>query len=101
TPCCGTSVASIPPRVPSQNTRAPRETSFAATASPGKTWPPVPPAVIITVALIVARPSGSVRCRSYDVSLEQPAVLPVDAQQQCEGDAVGEDRKSTRLNSSH
>ncbi len=43
----------MPSRVPSQNTRQPRATSFAATASPGKTWPPVPPVVIITVALMV------------------------------------------------
>ena len=39
----------MPSRVPSQNTRQPRATSFAATASPGNTWPPVPPVVIITV----------------------------------------------------
>ncbi len=52
TPCCRTSVASIPSRVPSQNTRQPRATSFAATARPGKTWPPVPPVVIITVPVI-------------------------------------------------
>ena len=50
----------MPSRVPSQNTRQPRATSFAATASPGKTWPPVPPVVIITVPVIVS-PHASAR----------------------------------------
>ena len=49
TPCCGTSFASMPSRVPSQNTLAPSATSFAATASPGNTCPPVPPVVIMMV----------------------------------------------------
>jgi len=52
TPCCGTSFASIPSRVPSQNTRHPRASRFAATASPGKMWPPVPPVVIMTVPVM-------------------------------------------------
>ncbi len=42
----------MPSRVPSQNTRQPRATSFAATARPGKMWPPVPPVVIITRPLM-------------------------------------------------
>ncbi len=42
----------MPSRVPSQNTRQPRAISLAATASPGNTWPPVPPVVIITVPVI-------------------------------------------------
>ena len=42
----------MPSFVPSQNTRQPRATSFAATARPGNTWPPVPPAVIMTVPVI-------------------------------------------------
>ena len=58
TPCCGTSFASIPSRVPSQNTRAPRVDSFCATARPGNTWPPVPPVVIITVAIIWGLPEA-------------------------------------------
>src|SRR5574340_895332 len=91
TPCCGTSVASIPPRVPSQNTRAPRAASFAATARPGKTWPPVPPAVIITVALIFLPASGFAACGSLDEPLQHAAVLVVDPQQQRERDAVGDD----------
>ena len=56
--------ASMPSRVPSQNTRQPRATSFAATASPGNTWPPVPPAVIITVPVIVAPSEHALRCVS-------------------------------------
>ena len=59
----------MPSRVPSQNTRQPRATSLAATANPGKTWPPVPPAVIITVpvtlpprnALRASPPEGAAR----------------------------------------
>ena len=38
-----------PSRVPSQNTRQPRASEFAATARPGNTCPPVPPAMIMTV----------------------------------------------------
>ena len=62
TPCFGTSRASMPSRVPSQNTRCPRRASSPATARPGKMWPPVPPVVIITViapALIPGNPAAS------------------------------------------
>src|SRR5665213_1484767 len=83
TPCCGTSFDSIPSRVPSQNTRAPDAASLRATASPGNTWPPLPPVVIITVAVIVRR--------SYGESPQQPAILVVDPQQHRDGDAVGDD----------
>src|SRR4051794_29721498 len=74
----------MPSRVPTQNTRAPRETSFAATARPGNTWPPVPPVVIITVAVMDV-------ARSYRESPEQAPVLPIDAQQDRDRDAVRDD----------
>ena len=45
----------------------PRATSFAATARPGNTWPPVPPVVIITVAVMACtaliRRSPAAACR--------------------------------------
>src|SRR6185436_5488064 len=109
TPCCGTSFASMPSRVPSQNTLAPRAASLAATASPGKTCPPVPPVVIMIVTNgpprlrltpqrcphrqpAVAR-LGAVRRRScsYGVAAQQPAILVIDAQHDCKRDAVGDD----------
>src|SRR5262245_4624293 len=112
TPCCGTSLASMPSRVPSQNTRQPRATSFAATASPGKMWPPVPPVVIITVPFTnepprlrlsplrcpprqsaVARP-WTARRRSYREPAQQPAILIIDAQQQRDRRAVGDDARA-------
>src|SRR5205823_9021187 len=85
TPCSGTSFASRPPRVPSQNTDKPRATSFAATASPGKMCPPVPPVVIITVALIDDTP------RSYGKPAQHAAILVIDAQENRERDAIGDD----------
>src|SRR5689334_14953920 len=108
TPCSGTSFASRPPRVPSQNTDRPRATSFAATARPGKMWPPVPPVVIITVALTTGPPRlrlsplrcpprgstsrrGAARRRSYGEPSQQSAVLVIDPQQDRERDAVGDD----------
>src|SRR6185312_10960833 len=86
TPCAGTSRASMPSRVPSQNTRQPRATSFAATASPGNTWPPVPPVVIITVAFIGGTVNGS-----YGEPSQHLPVLVIDPQQDRDRDAVGDD----------
>src|SRR5665213_1449889 len=101
TPCCGTSFDSIPSRVPSQNTRAPSAASFCATASPGNTCPPLPPVVIITVAVMVTPPKraslaaprggerlGTALRRSYGEPPQQPAILVVDAQQHRDGDAA-------------
>src|SRR6478672_5473824 len=99
-PCCGTSRASIPSRVPSQNTRQPRAISFVATASPGNTCPPVPPVVIMTVATTpftdafprVWRASVGVGSRrSYGEPAEDLAVLVVDAQQHGHRDTVDND----------
>ena len=42
----GTNVASMPREVPSQDTWQPRSRRTAASASPGNTWPPVPPAMM-------------------------------------------------------
>ena len=44
-PCCGTSRSSIESRLPSQTTWWPRSRNDCATASAGKMWPPVPPAI--------------------------------------------------------
>ena len=46
--CCGTRRVSMPPSAPSHSTGTPRARSACATARPGKMWPPVPPARIIT-----------------------------------------------------
>ena len=47
-PCWGTSRVSIAPVAPSQTTGTPRPRSTCATASAGKMWPPVPPAITTT-----------------------------------------------------
>src|SRR5260364_185835 len=49
TPCFGASLASIPNGLPIQTTFAPRALRDCATASPGNTCPPVPPAAMSTV----------------------------------------------------
>jgi hypothetical protein len=87
----------MPSRVPSQKTRQSREINSAATARPGKMWPPVPPVVIITVPLIGVPPRlrlaplrcplrgsnsrlGAARRRSYGEAPQQPSILVVHAQ---------------------
>ena len=63
-PCWGTRRASMPSRVPSQKTFQPRRVSSAATAMPGKMWPPVPPVVIIAVAVTRCNPATCAGSRS-------------------------------------
>ena len=69
-PCRGTRVASIPVGLPIQTTCHARRRISWATASPGITWPPVPPAMIRMVRVMShpasdggsrSRPAGSAR----------------------------------------
>jgi hypothetical protein len=60
-PVCGTSLASIPRSVPTITTlRTPcgsRRNHSLATASAGKTWPPVPPPAISRHLALMVRPT--------------------------------------------
>ena len=47
-PASGARRASMPPRLPTQDTRSPRARRAAATASPALVCPPVPPPVMTT-----------------------------------------------------
>src|SRR5499427_619404 len=80
-----TSDASIPVADPSQTTRQPEARKASATARPGNTWPPVPPAAIMTVLGTVISLRASCAHPPHDL-----AVLPVDPQQDRERDAVRE-----------
>src|SRR5215831_6434905 len=84
-PPAETSDASIPVAEPSQTTRQPAARSASATASPGNTWPPVPPVAIMTVLGTVMSLRPSCAHPSHDL-----AALPVDSHQDGERDAVGE-----------
>src|SRR6266545_4220591 len=102
----------MPPFEPTQKTRQSRAISFAATASPGNTWPPVPPVVIMTVPVIgvpprlrlqplrcpprqsaVARSWATRRreCASYGESPQQAAILEIHAHENRDRDAIGDD----------
>src|SRR6266702_3275413 len=99
-PRLGTRFASMPLRAPSHTTRQPESRRKSATARPGKTCPPVPPAMIMMV-------------RAMAVSRERPphelSVLPVNAQQDRERRAIREqsaaaeahERKSEALGGQH
>src|SRR5258708_25001452 len=56
----------------------------SATARPGKTWPPVPPAMIMMVRATMASP------RSRASSAHELAILPIDSQQHREREAIRE-----------
>src|SRR5262252_8620347 len=70
---------------PSQTTRQPDARKASATARPGNTWPPVPPAAIMTVLGTVT----PLRCSSAHPAHDL-AVFPVDPQQDREGHAIRE-----------
>src|SRR6266704_275261 len=80
-PRLGTRFASMPLRAPSHTTRQPESRRKSATARPGKTCPPVPPATIMIVRDIAvsSRPSP-----------QHLPVLPVNAKQHRERHAIGE-----------
>src|SRR5437667_3987916 len=80
-PCLGTRVASIPVFAPSHTTRQPALRRWSATARPGKTCPPVPPAMIMMVRAMMA----SRRCPSH-----QLAIFPIDSEQHRERQAIRE-----------
>src|SRR2546427_4238541 len=99
-PRLGTRAASMPVFAPSQTTRQPDWRRSSATARPGKTCPPVPPAMIMMVrAMTVSRGR----------SPHELSVLPVDAQQDRKRHAIGEqgtaaeahERKSEALGGQH
>src|SRR5438309_5750306 len=83
-PRLGTKAASMPVFAPSQTTRQPDWRRSSATARPGKTWPPVPPAMIMMVRATMASP------RSCADSAHELAILPIDTQQHCERQAIRE-----------
>src|SRR5712671_6123026 len=83
-PRLGTRAASIPVFAPSQTTRQPDRRRSSATARPGKTWPPVPPAMIMMVRATMASP------RSRAGSAHELAILPIDSQQHREREAIRE-----------
>src|SRR6185312_13463451 len=65
----GTSRVSMPPDAPSHSTGTLRARSASATASPGKMWPPVPPAMI----MIGAGAMSFIRMHLPDVRLDAAA----------------------------
>src|SRR2546430_8518535 len=81
-PRLGTRAASIPVLAPSQTTRQPDRRRSSATARPGKTWPPVPPAMIMMVRATMASPSS---CAD---SAHELAILPIDPHQHRERQAI-------------
>src|SRR6266851_7048289 len=81
-PRLGTRAASMPVFAPSQTTRQPDWRRSSATARPGKTWPPVPPAMIMMVRATMASP------RSCTDSAHELAILPIDPHQQRERQAI-------------
>src|SRR5437899_6035167 len=83
-PRLGTRAASMPVFAPSQTTRQPDWRRSSATARPGKTWPPAPPAMIMMVRATMA----SLRSRAD--SAHELAILPIDPQQHRERQAVRE-----------
>ena len=95
-PCCGTRRVSMPPSAPSQTTGTPRARSACATARPGKMWPPVPPARIITGracqcatrALMSAR-RGSTRASRRLAPRAGVATRPARQASACEAPAFG------------
>src|SRR6266567_8225464 len=80
-PRLGTRFASMPLRAPSQTTRQPEPRRKSATARPGNTCPPVPPAMIMMVRAMTVS-------RGY--SPHELPVLPVNAKQHRERRAIGE-----------
>src|SRR2546430_1170747 len=83
-PRLGTNAASMPVFAPSQTTRQPDWRRSSATARPGKTWPPVPPAMIMMVRATMASPSS---CAG---SAHELAILPIDPHQNGESQAIRE-----------
>src|SRR5947209_18843068 len=83
-PRLGTRAASMPVFAPSQTTRQPEWRRSSATARPGNTWPPVPPAMIMMVRATMA----SLRSRAD--SAHELAILPIDPQQHRERQAIRE-----------
>src|SRR5882672_5419997 len=75
----------MPDSEPSHTTRQPAARKASATARPGNTCPPVPPAAIMTVLGTAISLLLSCTHPAHDL-----AVLPVDAQQNRERRAVRE-----------
>src|SRR5882672_5411067 len=82
--------ASIPDSDPSHTTRHPAARIASATARPGNTWPPVPPAAIMTVLGTISRREHSCTHPTHDL-----AILPIDPQQDRERYAVREQPASS------
>src|SRR5258705_223000 len=74
----------MPDSDPSHTTRHPAARKASATARPGNTWPPVPPAAIMTDLGTMV----SLRERSCTHPAHDLAVLPIDPQQDRERYAV-------------
>src|SRR4051812_23540084 len=72
----------MPPRLPIHTTSQPAARISSATASPGKMWPPVPPAMM---RIVFTRGPGTHSCVETSGEL---AVFPVDAKQDRERDEV-------------
>src|SRR5882724_3320677 len=83
-PYLAASPDSIPDSEPSHTTRHPAARKASATARPGNTWPPVPPAAIMTVLGTAV----SLRERSCAHPAHDLAILPIDPQQDRERHAV-------------
>src|SRR6266705_3459609 len=82
-PRLGTRFASMPLRAPSHTTRQPESRRKSATARPGKTCPPVPPAMIMMVRAI-----ARIVARSCAYTSHEMPVLPVDPEQDRQRQAI-------------
>ena len=77
-PCRGASVVSMPPSVPSQTTCQPAFFMYSATASPGNTCPPVPPAMMRMVCTKSPHPYVGPREQSCFSSIPHTLSLTAD-----------------------